>query len=225
MIQTARLRRAWTAICTYYQQAEQDRSKVQASDLDTLLDETELRDSKTAFWRRYRQRFPPEIHPADSTISRVSREMSKRMLCIFNVWKVKTLQRQLLTSQKKRKLGENLFTEEAEEEPTCEHTVEAYLDRLHALLIAYAMAGVAAPKSSDSAFDAKNEATLGADSTGRCMHWCHLMCARSTSSEPRRQSWPYQPPSAWHGCPLVMLRKELNGHRVSERALPAWGPS
>ena len=165
MIQTARLRRAWTAICTYYQQAEQDRSKVQASDLDTLLDETELRDSKTAFWRRYRQRFPPEIHPADSTISRVSREMSKRMLCIFNVWKVKTLQHQLLTSQKKRKLGENLFTEEAEEEPTCEHTVEAYLDRLHTLLIAYAMAGVASPKSSDPAFDAKNEATLGADST------------------------------------------------------------
>ena len=108
---------------------------------------------------------PPEIHPADSTISRVSREMSKRMLCIFNVWKVKTLQHQLLTSQKKRKLGENLFTEEAEEEPTCEHTVEAYLDRLHTLLIAYAMAGVASPKSSDPAFDAKNEATLGADST------------------------------------------------------------
>ena len=165
MIQTARLRRAWTAVCTYYQQAEQDRSRVQASDLDTLLDETELRDSKTAFWRRYRQRFPPEIHPADSTISRVSREMSKRMLCIFNVWKVKTLQHQLLTSQKKRKLGENLFTEEAEEEPTCEHTVEAYLDRLYTLLIAYAMAGVAAPKSSDPAFDAKHEATLGADST------------------------------------------------------------
>ena len=47
---------------------------------------------KTAFWQRYRMRFPPDIHPADATLSRVSRELTKRMLCVFNVGKVKTLQ-------------------------------------------------------------------------------------------------------------------------------------
>ena len=91
--------------------------------------------------------------------------MSKRMLCIYSVWKVKTLQHQLLTSQKKRKLGENLYTEEAEEETPCEQTAENYLDRLQTLLLAYAMAGVAQPATSDPTFDAKNEAILGSDST------------------------------------------------------------
>ena len=84
---------------------------------------------------------------------------------IYSVWKVKTLQHQLLTSQKKRKLGENLYTEEAEEETPCEQTAENYLDRLQTLLLAYAMAGVAQPATSDPTFDAKNEAILGSDST------------------------------------------------------------
>ena len=111
MVQVARLRRAWSAVSLFYQTAEQDRSKVVTADLDSMLDEGELRDSKTAFWKRYRLKFQTEVHPADTTVSRVSRELSKRMLCVFNLWKVKTLQFQLTTNQKKRKLGENLYTE------------------------------------------------------------------------------------------------------------------
>ena len=81
LLMTARVRRAWAAVGLYYRQVEQDRSKVALSDLDTMLGETELRDTKQQFWRRYKMRFPPEIHPADTTISRVAREMQKRMLC------------------------------------------------------------------------------------------------------------------------------------------------
>ena len=87
---------------------EQDRSKVSASDLDTMLEENELRDAKAAFWRRYRLKFPPEVHPSDATLSRVSREMGKRMLCVFNIWKVRNLQYQLHTTNKRRKVGEEL---------------------------------------------------------------------------------------------------------------------
>ena len=94
-VQVARLRRAWAALKAYYTQFEGDKSRVPESDLDTMLGESELRDAKTQFWVRYKLRFPPEVHPADSTLSRVSREMSKRMLCVFNVWKVKSLQFQL----------------------------------------------------------------------------------------------------------------------------------
>ena len=115
-IQTARLRRAWTATRVYFSQVEQDRSKVALADLDSLLEESELRDAKQAFWRRYRLRFPAEVHPSDAVVSRVSRELSKRMLCLFNVWKVRSLQFQLGASQKKRRLGDGLFTEEAETE-------------------------------------------------------------------------------------------------------------
>lgn len=92
----------------FYHQAEQDRSKVPVTDLDTILPEGELRDAKVLFWRRYKLRFPTELHPADSTVSRVAREMDKRMLCVFNLWKVKSLQFQLHCTQKKRKLGEGL---------------------------------------------------------------------------------------------------------------------
>ena len=115
-VQVARLRRAWAALKAYYTQFEGDKSRVPESDLDTMLGESELRDAKTQFWIRYKLRFPPEVHPADSTLSRVSREMSKRMLCVFSVWKVKSLQFQLTSTQKKRKLGDYLFTEEPDEE-------------------------------------------------------------------------------------------------------------
>ena len=35
------------------------------TDLDTLLEDAELRDVKQAFWKRCRMRFPAEVHPAD----------------------------------------------------------------------------------------------------------------------------------------------------------------
>ena len=110
LIQGSRLRRAWTAVTLYYKNQDQDRSKVSVSDLDTMLADTELRDVKSNFWVRYRMRFPPEIHPADATLSRISRELSKRMLCVYNLWKVLTLQYQLHTTQKKRKLAEGSRT-------------------------------------------------------------------------------------------------------------------
>ena len=162
LLMTARVRRAWAAVGLYYRQVEQDRSKIALSDLDTMLGETELRDSKQAFWRRYRLRFPAEIHPSDSTISRVAREMQKRMLCIFNVWRVKSLQFQLTTSQEKRKLGDSLFFEDGEDEEIVAHDVDSYLDRLFTLLLAYAMAGCA---SVTGAPEATQELGLGADTT------------------------------------------------------------
>ena len=91
-LQVARLRRTWSAVKLFYQHAEQDRSNIQASDLETLLGDTELRNIKTALWARYRVRFHPEMYPSDATLSRISRELSKRMLCVFSVWKVKSLQ-------------------------------------------------------------------------------------------------------------------------------------
>ena len=99
------------------------------TDLDSMLDEGELRNAKQTFWRRYKVRFPPELHPADATVSRVSRELDKRMLCVY---------------QKKRKLGDGLFAEEAEDEFPAVQDVDSYLDRLYSLMLAYAIAGSAA---------------------------------------------------------------------------------
>ena len=161
-IQAARLRRCWAAIRLYFSQSEADRSKVALADLDCILGEGELRDLKTNFWRRYRQRYPPEVHPSDATISRVSREMGKRMLCIFSVWKVKSLQHQLLSSVKKRKLAPNLYTEDDDPDEAGPRDAESYLDRLFTLCLAYAMAGTMAVPAAPAAME---EASLGADST------------------------------------------------------------
>ena len=161
-VQAARLRRAWNAVGLYYRQAEQDRSKVVVSDLDSLLDDSELRSAKQRFWCRYRLRFPTEMYPSDATVSRVSRELTKRMLCVTSVWKVKTLQWQLLTTNKKRKLGDGLFTEEPEAEEPCAHTSDAYLDRLMTLMVAYALAGSGVVAGAPARAE---EDQLGADST------------------------------------------------------------
>ena len=125
-VQVARVRRAWAAVRLYFQHMAQDRSKVVSSDLDAMLDDTELRDKKMAFWRLYHLKFPAEIHPADATLSRVTREISKRMLCVYNIWKVRTLQFQLHTSTRKRKVGDNLYTEDKEDEDNTPQDWESY---------------------------------------------------------------------------------------------------
>ena len=142
-IQTSRLRRAWTACKVYFQQVEQDRSKVALADLDSLLEDSEMRDVKTQFWKRYRLRFPADVHPSDAVVSRLSRELSKRTLCVFSAWKVRSLKFQMGSSQRKRNLGEGLFTEEAETVEVVSHDCDTYLQKLHTLMIAYALAGVA----------------------------------------------------------------------------------
>ena len=88
-VQAARLRRAWTAVNLYYKRAEQDRSKVVVSDLGSLLDDRELRTAMQSFWCRYRLRFPTEMYASDATVSRVSQELTKRMLCVTSICKAK----------------------------------------------------------------------------------------------------------------------------------------
>ena len=107
-------------------------------------------------------RYSPEIHPADTTISRVAREIQKRMLCVFSIWKVKSLEFQLTTSQRKRKVGDSLYVEEGEDEETCAHDVDHYLDKLCTLMLAYAMAGCIRVTGAP---DATQEHNLGADTT------------------------------------------------------------
>ena len=73
MPETARLCHVWSAVRLYYSHSEQDRSKVALTDLDTMLEDAELRDVKQAFWKRYRMCFPSEVHPADSLTCSKSR--------------------------------------------------------------------------------------------------------------------------------------------------------
>lgn len=239
-IQVARLRRAWAAVKMYYQHMEQDRARVVTSDLDTLLDDSSLRDAKTTFWKRYHCRYPPEVHPADATLSRVSREMSKRMLCVFQVWKVRSLQFQLHTTNKKRKLGDNLFTEEHEDDDATPKDWESYMDKLLTLLLAYAMAGTAAIPG--GAGGAAIPDTLGSDS---CLAvevpldvvMAYYFRAKRTSSQlplSKRLVWvqhrDMEERSEWVArfresqATLGVIIKEVMAQRDAHWVALSWGP-
>eukprot|EP00435_Cladocopium_sp_Y103_P038251 s1818_g10.t1 len=59
---------------------------VSATNLDSLLDDTELRTHKRNFWVRYKLRFPTDQYPSDATISRVTRGLDQRP-----IWKVNAM--------------------------------------------------------------------------------------------------------------------------------------
>ena len=155
------------------------------------------------------------------TLSRVSREMSKRMLCVFSIWKVKSLQFQLMTTQKKRKLGDNLFTEEAEEEEPSARDTEPYLDKLQTLMFAYAMAGVGPLPMPGPGFDPKDELTLGADSTLYAQVPLDVATQYYTSV-PSDLRMPYHRVSGWPGCRHVTRKRGLNGPPASARVHTRW---
>ena len=84
------------------------------------------------------------------------------MLCGFKISKVKNLLFQLTTVQKKRKLGDSLYTEETETDEHVSKDAETYLDKLYILMLAYAIAG-AAPLA--GVCDPSKVRTLGSNST------------------------------------------------------------
>ena len=101
----SRFRRAWHAIRRMGSLRESDRSRVDTADLDDLLDENTLHDTKRAFWARYKLKFPAEATPSDVLVSRCSREMARRMLMVFSVWGAKSLMHQVTSSRKRRRVG------------------------------------------------------------------------------------------------------------------------
>ena len=124
-----------------------------------MLADSELRGLKETFWVRYQLRFPAEVQPSDSAVSRISRELSKRMPCIFDIWKVRSLQFQLGTSQKRRHLADGLYTDEPETDEVVARDVDTYLQKLHTLMIAYAINGT----QPIAGVDPVNEKALGAN--------------------------------------------------------------
>ncbi len=86
--------------------------------------------------------------------------MDKRLLTVFDIWRVKTLLHQVTTTKKRKQVGTDLYTFEDEaEETSVTHGVEKYLSKLHTYLLALAIAG------STSVEGAPQEEVFGSDST------------------------------------------------------------
>ena len=143
--QTSRLRMAWTAI-----RAATEKSVVikkrdgEADDLDKLLPQGDLDDLHELFWNRHRLTYEPDDETADGLISRLHREIYRRLLTVRDVWATKCLIHQVKSEKKRTQLAEGLdlvHTEMAVELP-CKHNVVNFLHLHAAMMLAYAKAGI-----------------------------------------------------------------------------------
>ena len=158
-LQVARVRRAWTAVRHNGLRKENRNTVSSVAELDDLLEEGTLREVKVQFWKRYKVKHPVEVSPSDQLLSRCYREMEKRLLTVYDVWKIKNLLQQVMTTKKRKQVGTDLYTFEDEPETTLEtRGVEKYLALLHTYLLALSIAG------SSKVQGAPVEEALGSDS-------------------------------------------------------------
>ena len=143
MLQGSRIRQAHKALVDADKDREALKVKgIQENDLDALLSQPELESLEDFFWRRYKLRLPAWVRPGDVLISRVSREMSKRILSIADVWKTKTLLQQKKAVRKRTRISDSVevTTGETEDDPV-EFSLAKFMELLWTLLLAYVIAG------------------------------------------------------------------------------------
>jgi hypothetical protein len=146
-LMTARVRQAWAGVKGAQAQAEVAKKRgAEAEDFDALLPQPDLDDLVKSFWQRYHLRFAPAVEPSDLLISRLNKELDKRLLTVRNVWQTRTMTHQLRTDRKRQKITDtiDLVEKESEADVQIHKTLATYLDLLHTLCIAYARAGIKA---------------------------------------------------------------------------------
>ena len=140
-IQVSRLRRAWASVRQMAQRKEARHTTNTVAEMDDLLSEVDLREAKVQFWMRYKLRYPAGITPCDQIISRCYRELDKRLLTVYDIWKVRSLKYQVTTTRKRKQVGDGLFTFEEDGHNEASRTVNVYMANLHTYLLALAMTG------------------------------------------------------------------------------------
>ncbi len=147
--QGSRLKRAWHAVKqNSADAAERKKRGAEAVDLDALLTEPELNDIRKQFWARHKMPFPPHMEPSDAMVSRLQREIQKRMLTVRDIAWVRSMAHQLRADNKRLKVGDGvpLYLEQGgQAQPALPpRDAASYIDALTTLMIGYAKAGVMA---------------------------------------------------------------------------------
>ena len=144
--EVSRLRQAWDAV----RQAELTGLTVRKRgaddcDFDKLLSGDELRSYAKDFWDRYKVRFSAYQEPSDYLVSRIAKEIERRMCQVHPVLKVKSLMHQVRQDKHKRLKASDDFdlviTSSQDESMEMEGTVHNYLLGLFTLLLAYGKVG------------------------------------------------------------------------------------
>ena len=142
-LEAARLRRAWAAVRDAATSNEIKKAMDStADDLDKMLSRSEMDNLEDLFWTRYKLRFAADMDPSDSLVSRLSREITRRVLTVHCPLKVRTVASQLRSERKTVPITATLQLVEAEaKEPDSTANVVNYLRGLHILLVAFSKAG------------------------------------------------------------------------------------
>jgi hypothetical protein len=142
--QTARVRQAWVGLFNARKEQDELRKKrVDSDDLDPLLAQGDLDTIQDRVWARYHQVWAPDQAPADVLVSRVVRELEKRLLSVRDVWKVRNQTVQLKAKEKRTDVGDGLVfvQEEKDQEKPVNRNVQNYLDLHYTMCLAYVFAG------------------------------------------------------------------------------------
>ena len=142
--QKSRVKQAWSGLRQARQQEQVlKRKRANDTDLDLLLPQPELESLADTYWARYHEIWPPHVAPADSLVSRLFKEVSKKALQVPDIWKVRTQKQYLRSQQKKTKIavGLNLISDEDEEDKISNFCVTKYLELMFTLFIGFAVAG------------------------------------------------------------------------------------
>ena len=165
-LNASRLRQALAA-CRAAGEAGQLRQKQGAddSDLDGLLNEKALNDLRDAFHRRYKLTFGAQVEPSDQLVSRIYKEIERRMCQVHDVFRTKTLTHTFMSSRKKRRIadGVEVLLPEAEGEIAdgpVKETLSTYLALLFTLMLAYARAGCQARSDAPTKAEGRGEPSV-----------------------------------------------------------------
>ncbi len=145
LLQAARVRQAWIGVRDAMVTATTRNKKCEEDpDLDNPLPQHELDELENAFWKRHHLYFEADEAPADTLVSRCSRELTRRLLTVRDVWKVKVVAQEQSGGKKRTELAKDIAIVLDTDPPIGkpEVSVRKYLDLLWTLLLGYAKAGV-----------------------------------------------------------------------------------
>ena len=159
--QLSRVRQAWAGV----RKAAEDAQKVlqrgsDETDLDVMLTAPQLDNIQDVFFRRYKVHYPSSVMPSEAVISRLSKEIDKKLLTLRDVWKVRTQAQLVRATRKTTLLTEGIeisHNAPQEDEAPGPQTIQVYMNKLFTLLLGYAVVGAkarsGAPASESRATD------------------------------------------------------------------------
>ena len=136
----SRVRQALDGVRRELSKRERGSEAVDTADLDEPLPAQDLKNLKKAHWKRYKAHYPAHVMCADVLISRVSRELSKRSLQVQAFSNVRTLTHQVTSVKKKRKVGNDLYTNDVPD-LNLSLDYDGYLNQMFTYMIALSIAG------------------------------------------------------------------------------------